>query len=386
MAGNNQTVIQRLQQVNQRAVAQGRIVGSVVLVAQHGKTIAALACGEADRERRRPMRRNALFRLASVSKPFITLAALRMVEQGKLTLDDAVSRWLPWFSPALGNGETPVILIRHLLTHTAGLDYRFKQPADGPYHQRAVMDGLELSTLTLEQNLRRLADVPLAAEPGSRFSYSLSIDLLGAVLEQAAEMPLPQLFNHWVAQPLGLEDSGFVARDAGRLTGVYYNTDAGPAVMQDGLRVALPPEFGFDVEFAPSRALDAAAYPSAGAGMVGSADDVLRLVETLRAGGNGLLQPATVALLQRPHVSAAEEVQGPGWGFGFGGALLTDAALASTPQHNGTLQWGGVYGHSWFCDPQAGLSVVALTNTAFEGMCGAYPQEVRDAVYAGLAR
>ncbi|MEB6336073.1 serine hydrolase domain-containing protein [Serratia rhizosphaerae] len=385
MSANYHSVIKRLQTVNQRAVAQGSIVGSVVLVAQHGKIIAALASGEADRERRRPMRRNALFRLSSVSKPFITLAALRMAEQGKLTLDDAVSRWLPWFRPALDNGETPVIRLRHLLTHTAGLDYRFKQPADGPYHQRAVMDGLELSTLTLEQNLRRLAEVPLTAEPGSQFSYSLAIDLLGAVLEQAAEMPLPYLFNHWVAQPLGLADSGFVAQDTERLTGAYYNTDAGPAVMQDGQRLSLPPEFGFDVEFSPSRALDATAYPSAGAGMVGSADDVIKLVETLRNGANGLLQPATVALLQRPHVSAAAEVQGPGWGFGFGGALLVDAELASTPQHNGTLQWGGVYGHSWFCDPQAGLSVVALTNTAFEGMCGDYPQEIRDAVYAGLA-
>lgn len=134
--------------------------------------------------------------------------------------------------------------------------------------------------------------------------------------------------------------------------------------------------------FSPARALNVGAYPSGGAGMVGDADDVLRLVETLRSGGQGILQPDTVALLRRPHVGTEAQTQGPGWGFGFGGALLVDPDAAQTPQHAGTLTWGGVYGHSWFFDPEAQLSVVVLTNTAFEGMCGRYPQQIRDAVYA----
>jgi CubicO group peptidase (beta-lactamase class C family) len=115
--------------------------------------------------------------------------------------------------------------------------------------------------------------------------------------------------------------------------------------------------------------------------MVGDADDVLQLVETLRTGKEGILQPTTAALMRQAHVGSHAETQGPGWGFGFGGAVLEDAQLAATPQHNGTLQWGGVYGHSWFYDPQAAISVVALTNTAFEGMSGLYPQQIRDAVY-----
>jgi CubicO group peptidase (beta-lactamase class C family) len=155
--------------------------------------------------------------------------------------------------------------------------------------------------------------------------------------------------------------------------------------MHEGLRVALPEEMaGGEVLFSPARALNAEAYPSGGAGMVGDADDVLQLVEALRSGGQGILQPDTVALLRSPHVGAQAQTQGPGWGFGFGGALLVDAEAAQTPQHVGTLTWGGVYGHSWFFDPQAQLSVVILTNTAFEGMCGRYPQQIRDAVYAAL--
>lgn len=153
--------------------------------------------------------------------------------------------------------------------------------------------------------------------------------------------------------------------------------------MHEGLRVAMPKEMaGGEVLFSPARALNAGAYPSGGAGMVGDADDVLKLVEALRSGGQGILQPDTVALLRSPHVGAQAQTQGPGWGFGFGGALLVDAEAAQTPQHAGTLTWGGVYGHSWFFDPQAQLSVVILTNTAFEGMCGRYPQQIRDAVYA----
>jgi CubicO group peptidase (beta-lactamase class C family) len=104
-------------------------------------------------------------------------------------------------------------------------------------------------------------------------------------------------------------------------------------------------------------------------------------VETLCNGSDGVLQPETAALMRQPHVAAQAQTQGPGWGFGFGGAVLVDAALAATPQNNGTMQWGGVYGHSWFYDPIAQLSVVALTNTAIEGMSGLYPMQIRDAVY-----
>ncbi|MGO4744969.1 serine hydrolase domain-containing protein [Serratia quinivorans] len=377
----DQSLAKRVQAVSRRAIDEGRIVGSVVLVARHGKRVYANACGYADRERQRPMRRETLFRLSSVSKPYITLAAMRMIERQKLGLDDAVSHWLPWFTPALAGGRRPQIKIRHLLSHTAGLDYRLNQPANGSYQRLGIQDGMALSSMTLEQNLRLLAQAELLSEPGSEFNYSLAIDVLGAVLEQVAGESLPQVFKHWVAQPLGLRNTGFYTPDTDNLATAYYNSAALPQPIRDGMLLTLPEGFGFEIEMAPSRALDAQAYPSGGAGMVGDADDVLRLVETLRSGREGILQPATAALMRQPHVGVQAEVQGPGWGFGFGGAVLADAQLATTPQHNGTLQWGGVYGHSWFYDPQAAISVVALTNTAFEGMNGLYPQQIRDAVY-----
>nr|WP_315289362.1 serine hydrolase domain-containing protein [Serratia proteamaculans] len=381
MSTPNQSLAERVQAVSRQAIAEQRIVGSVVLVAQQGKVIYAEASGYADRELQRPMRRETQFRLSSVSKPYITLAAMRMVEQQKLGLDDAVSRWLPWFTPALADGRQPEIKIRHLLSHTAGLDYRFNQPLEGQYQRLGVQDGMELSSLTLEQNLRLLAQAELLVAPGSEFHYSLAIDVLGAVLEQVVGEPLPQLFKHWVAEPLALGNTGFSTTDADNLATAYHDTAVPPEPIHDGMHLTLPEGFGFDIALSPSRALDPLVYASGGAGMVGDADDVLRLVETLRGGGEGILQSASVELMRQPHVGAEAETQGPGWGFGFGGAVLVDAELAETPQHNGTLQWGGVYGHSWFYDPQAALSVVALTNTAFEGMSGQYPQQIRDAVY-----
>ena len=115
--------------------------------------------------------------------------------------------------------------------------------------------------------------------------------------------------------------------------------------------------------------------------MVGTADDVMRLLETIRGGGAPLLSDDTVQRMTTDQVGADAQTQGPGWGFGYGGAVLDDPVLAKTPQAKGTLQWGGVYGHAWFVDRSNGWSVVALTNTALEGMSGAFPTQIRDAVY-----
>lgn len=127
-----------------------------------------------------------------------------------------------------------------MLSHTAGLDYRLNQPPTGVYHQLGIEDGVELSTLTLEQNLRLLAQAPLLSAPGERFNYSLALDVLGAVLERVTGMPLPQLFVEWVARPLGLGNTAFHATDAANLATPYYNTPQGPQRMPEGLRVALP--------------------------------------------------------------------------------------------------------------------------------------------------
>lgn len=116
--------------------------------------------------------------------------------------------------------------------------------------------------------------------------------------------------------------------------------------------------------------------------MAGTAGDIMRFLETIRTGGAPILKKRTLETMTADHVGARARLRVPGWGFGYGWAVLVDPAPSGTPQAPGTLQWGGAYGHSWFVDRASGISVVALTNTAFEGMSGAFPIDIRNAVYA----
>jgi len=365
-----------------KALADRRIVGAVVLVAQGGDIVHRRAAGHLDREAGVAMREDAIFRLASITKPIVAAAILRLVEEGRLDLDAPVTAWLPDFRPALPDGTVPDIRLRHLLTHTSGLSYGFLEPADSAYHRLKVSDGLDQPGLSLHDNLSRLAAVPLAFAPGTGWRYSLGLDVLGGVLERVEGRGLADIVRDRVTAPLGLADTGFAVRDAGRLAKPYADGTPEPVAMTDGMRV---PFFDTVATFAPSRILDAASYPSGGAGMAGTAGDVLTFLEAIRTGGAPILRAETVGRMASDQVGPEAETQGPGWGFGHGWAVLVDPAPTGTPQAAGTLQWGGAYGHSWFVDRANALTVVALTNTAFEGMSGAFPAEIRDAVYGRVS-
>lgn len=368
----------RLDKVIDTAVAEHRLVGTVVLVARDGKVVYRRAAGLADREAGRPMREDAVFRFSSVTKPFVSVAVMKLVEDGKLRLDDPVTRWLPDFRPKLADGTEPVITLRQLLNHTSGLTYGLAEKPSHRYHQLGVSDGIDLSGISLDENIRRLGQAPLAFSPGSAWRYSVAIDVLGLVVEKATGKPLPQVVAETVTGPLALADTGFVAHDPARLTAAYYNAQPAPKRMTDNLDVPIGPTA---VRFAPSRATDKTAFPSGGAGMVGTAGDVLTLLETVRKGGAPILKAATVAEMMKDQVGPQAATQGPGWGFGYGWAVLDDPAVAKTPQAAGTIAWGGVYGHNWFVDSKNRLTVVIMTDTAFEGMNGPFTTQVRDAVY-----
>ncbi|WP_426744618.1 serine hydrolase domain-containing protein [Myxococcus faecalis] len=375
-------VARNLDAVIDQALAEQRIVGTVVTVLRDGKVVYRRAAGFADREAKHPMREDSVFRLASMTKPLVSVAALALVDQGKLSLEDPVTKWLPDFRPKLSDGREPVITVKHLLTHTSGLTYGFQPQNEAAHEKAGVSDGLdEVAGLTLEENLRRLATVPLSSEPGQRWNYSLSTDVLGAVVSRAAGAPLPEAVAKLVTRPLGLKDTSFRADDASRLVAAY--ADGKPTPTRMG-RTQDVPLWGGKVRFSPGRALSAEAYASGGAGMVGTAADYVKFLEALRKGGAPVLKKTTVDKLGAVHVGPESQTQGPGWGWGLISAVLADAEQAQGEQAQGTWQWGGAYGHNWFVDPRSGVTVVTLTNTAFEGMSGAFPGAVRDAVYAGL--
>jgi CubicO group peptidase (beta-lactamase class C family) len=378
LRGPDAALAKRIDAVIDRAIAERRLVGAVVLVARDGKLVYHRAAGLADREADRPMTEDAVFRFSSVTKPFVSAAVMRLVEQGKIGLEDPVTRYLPAFRPKLADGTTPVITVRQLLNHTAGLTYGFAEGPSHPYHTLGVSDGIDLSRISLDENVRRIGQAPLAFEPGSAWRYSVAFDVLGAVIEEAAGKPLPEVVAAEVTGPLGLKDTGFVAKDPARLAVAYANAQPAPVRIGDNQEV---PIGSTAVRFASSRALHPKEFPSGGAGMVGTAGDVLTFLETIRKRGAPILKASTVAEMTKDQVGPQAATQGPGWGFGYGLALLDDPTVANTPQAAGTLAWVGVYGHSWFVDRKNGLTVVLMTNTAFEGMNGQVTRELRDAVY-----
>ncbi|AJY73944.1 serine hydrolase domain-containing protein [Paenibacillus beijingensis] len=372
----------RIDDVIDRTLADKRLVGAVVKVAAQGELVYSRAAGFADREQNRAMQENALFRLASVSKPIVSTAAVVLVSQGRMQLDDRVDRWLPEFRPRLPNGQFAALTIRHLLTHTAGLTYRFFQEENGSYEQAGVSDGMDQTGITLVENVRRIASVPLLYTPGTQWKYSIATDVLGAVIESVADVPLSEAVRSLVTQPLGMSDTGFMAVDQERLTTVYANDAPEPRRMHDPHRMEfMEGTAGF--RLAPGRALDDTAYPSGGAGMVGSAGDFLRLLETLRKGGAPLLPESLVRQMTTNQIGDLPMAYWPGRGFGLGFTLLKDPAAADTPESPGTWRMGGTYGHSWFVDPAEQLSVVAFTNTALEGMSGQFTADLCKAVYDG---
>jgi CubicO group peptidase (beta-lactamase class C family) len=360
-----------------RALEDRRIVGTVVLVAERGEIVYRRAAGFADREAGRAMQEDGIFLLASIAKPIVTAAALRLVENGQMSVDDSVRRWLPEFTPTLADGRVPDITIHHLLTHSAGLTYVFIEQDDGPYHRLRVSSGFDRTDITdLDAFVRRISAAPLIYEPGSGWGYSNAIDVLGAVIEKASRQPLPQAVAELVLKPLDMTDTAFAVVDSRRLVAQYADGQPEPRRMANDDSASF---FGRPVAFSLVRLLEQTMFPSGGSGMAGTAAEVLKFLEAVRTGG--LLRSQTRRAMFTVQARTQGQAEGPGWEFGYGGAVLVDPTAANTPQAPGTLQWNGACGHKWFIDPANELTVVTLTNTTFEGMVGRFPVDVRNAVY-----
>ncbi|MFK4811847.1 serine hydrolase domain-containing protein [Devosia sp. ZW T5_3] len=352
------------------ALAQARIAGGVVLVVEDGKIVHERAAGYADREAGRSMQIDTPFRFASVTKPFTTMAALKLVEAGRLSPDDRVMQYLPDFAPRLADGSLADIRVEHLMAHTAGLDYRFQQAADGPYARAGVSDGLDENRDPFAANLARIASVSLDQRPGESWRYSVATDVLGGVVEAITGMKLDGAIAALVTEPLRL-GAAFHWPDA-NIAVPYHDGASGPVRM--GVGMELPQRYieGPGVRFDPERIRDAAAWPSGGAGMAGRARDVLTLLEAYRAGtflSEDLREAART-------VRTGAEAMGPGWGFSWLGATLVDPAAAGSQWSTGSATWGGTYGHTWGIDFAKKRTFIAMTNTAYEGMSGKFAQGI----------
>lgn len=352
------------------AALVNRVVGCVVLVNIDGQPVYARAAGLADREAGTPMQIDTIFRLASVTKPIVATAILRMHDLGLLGLDDPVTRFLPWFTPASPDGTVTPITIRQLLNHTSGLAYG-RVPAD-------VSPGLSGPILSLEDNLKRLAQAPLGFAPGTGWDYGMSIDVLGGVAAAINASSLEGVLDRFVTGPLGMVDTHFHVTDPARLAPPY--ADSRPPVRMAEPHVVTNPD-GSSTTFSAARIFVRDAFQSGGAGAAGTAPDILKLLEIYNGYGT-LLAPATIAEAIANQIgSLPRRPQDAGKRFSLIGAVIDDPAAAQSPCPVGTVDWGGVWGHNWIVDPVNRITVVVCTNTTPEGCNGPFREDIRDAVY-----
>lgn len=363
------------------ALAEGRVAGSVVLVAEDGKIVYERAAGYADREAGRPMQADTPFRFASVTKAFTTMAALKLIEGGHLSPEGKVTNYLPGFAPRLANGSVADMTVGHLMAHTAGLDYRYQQPADGPYARAGVSDGLDEGRGSLQANLARIASVPLDRAPGEGWRYSIATDVLGGVIEAVTGVTLDSAIDDLVSKPLQL-GATFHWPEA-NIAVPYYNGETAPVLMTRGIEVPQPYGAGVGVRFDPERIRDTSAWPSGGAGMAGRARDVLTLLEAYRTGS--FLSEDLREAARTPRVGEEAYAMGPGWGFSWLGAALINPAAAGSQWSKGSVAWGGTYGNFWGIDFARKRIVVSMTNTAYEGMSGRFAQGIAAATALPLS-
>jgi len=268
--------------------------------------------------------------------------------------------------------------VRHLLTHTAGLNYGFEEKPDGAYHRLKVSDGLDDIGITLEENLRRIAAAPLLFEPGTAWNYSVATDVLGAVVAKAGGASLPEVVRRNITHPLQMNDTTFIAKNPSRLAVPYGDGNPRPVRMTEPFALTF---IGGQIVYSPRRATDATAFPSGGAGMVGTINDYFRFLEVLRKGGAPILKPETARLITDNAIGDIPvTAAGDGWGWSLDLSVLKNPTAAQTPQSVGSWQWGGAYGHSYFVDPQRKLTVICLTNTTVAGMVGEFPTAIVNTV------
>ncbi len=361
--------LQRLRGAMQQYVDQGRIAGVVTYVARNGRVAHLEAFGKADVEAGRPMKTDTIFRVASQTKAFTSVAVMMLVEEGKIGLADPVSRFIPAFEkttvalppPAGAVAGSPVsvvpakraITIRDLLTHTAGISYGY-----GPAQEQWKAAGIQGwyfadRSEPVSAVVERMAALPMDSQPGEKYVYGYNTDVLGVVVEKVSGMTLAEFFQKRITGPLGLVDTQFYLPPAqkDRLATVYAAKDGkieratdpkeGQGHYVDGPRVAF----------------------AGGAGLLSTARDYGRFLQMLLNGGEidgvRLLGPKTVELMTVNHAGSLFSDGTRGFGLGFD--VVEDLGKAGRHGSVGEFGWGGAYHTTYWVDPKEKMVVLLMT-------------------------
>lgn len=333
----------------QKYVDKGQLPGFLTVIARKGKIVHFEPIGMRDIENKKPVEADTIFRIYSMSKPITSVAVMILYDEGRIKLDDPVEKYIPAFRAmkVFNHQQTRTyaaknqMTIKHLLTHTSGLTYGWgDRPVDKLYSKLKIFD----RDSTLAEKIEKLSEIPLVFEPGKRWKYGVSTDVLGYLVEVVSEMPFEEFLQKKLFIPLGMDDTGFSVPPSKveRFAGIYRVTEAG------GLNpVGKPPLATDNVTF----------FPSGGGGLVTTAADYLRFCQMLLNGGEldgvRILKQETVELMHSPH----QKYHRDGWSYGFGFHVVTRKNRRST----GTFSGGGLAGTSFWIDPEKELIGILMT-------------------------
>ncbi|MEM7520120.1 MAG: serine hydrolase domain-containing protein [Pseudomonadota bacterium] len=378
MARFDPTKLDRIATWMQSYVDRKRFAGCATLIQQDGTEAYYHDTGLRDVENGVPWHRDTVARIYSMTKPVTSVALMMLAERGLFHLEAPVSEFIPSFAnpTCLIEGATALDQVapcapptlHQLLTHTSGLSYPFNPGILAEeMGARQIMFGPKAQSLT--EMVDDLAALPLAFRPGSRWEYSVSIDVIGRVIEVVSGKSLAAFFDEEIIGPLGMVDTGFTVSEAAanRFAACYTPLDGdsfqldNPALAQDSLRVTDP---------AAGSPYNTSTMHSGGGGLVSTIDDYMIFAEMLRTGGRGLISPATLAFMMRNHLSGDIASMGPtsfaeqpmeGMGFGIGGAVVLDPGRARSPGSVGDFSWGGMASTFFWVDSVHDLSVIFFT-------------------------
>ena len=361
--------LERIATTVQRNIDDKRIAGAVTLVFRRGKVAWFKPQGMMDREAAKPMRPDAMLRICSMTKPITSVAVMMLYEEGKFLLEDPVSKYLPEFKnpkvlvkPASGEPYSiPVtheITIRDLLRHTSGLTYHWNSDLGPLYVKANVAHGLLPYDGTIEDNVKRLATVPLLFNPGDRWEYSLGVDVLGCLVEVVSGKPLDEFFRTRIFEPLGMKDTYFYPPDnkLDRLATAYtYYADKGLNRFPDTPITEGSTSYSADYPYHGPKKLFAG-----GAGLVSTTADYLRFCQMMldegKAGNTRLLSRKSVELMTHDQLGKIGPDQGFGLGFGVEGVKAPLHELG-TP---GEFNWGGFFYTGFSIDPKEQMIVIFM--------------------------
>jgi CubicO group peptidase (beta-lactamase class C family) len=355
----------RIAPVMQEQVEKGVFPGAVTIVARRGTVVHSQAHGFLDAAKSKPMPKDALFRLASMTKPVVTVAAMMLVERGVIKLNDPVATLLPELKDvkvetAAGDvALTRPITVQDLMRHTAGFVYAgsTKSPRIKQMYEESNIESRE-TDITGDEMLKRLGQIPIAHQPGTFWEYSIATDVLGLLVERAARQSLDAVLKQMLFEPLGMKDTAFwVSPDKVARIADALDTEPQKAAMTKSYRIYDNPA--------------GRSYLKGGAGLVGTADDYLKFAQMVLNGGEyqgkRYLSKKTVDFMLSDHTvgmgGTTVGSTGPGYGFGLGFAVRLHDGVAWVPGSKGDAMWAGAWGTSFWIDPKEGLVGVLMSQS-----------------------